>query len=198
MGLLADIRKENKIRRDRHERMEIKENKIKRNFNSSEKYKKLLTDITTIKEKGNKLYLFVIKDLFDNETIKYKLSKRCDLDLVFEGIKEIIKEGKITTDTIIHSDRGFQYTHPYYAKLLKENGIIQSMSRKGEPLDNAPVESFFGHLKSELIHLFEFETEEQLRRGIKKYIKDYNNKRSQAVLNHLTPVEFKNKYANTT
>ena len=108
-------------------------------------------------------------------------------------VKAAVKQIKETDGLILHSDQGWQYRHKAYQKLLKDNGIIQSMSRKGNCLDNAVIENFFGLLKSELFYFEKFKSIEDFREKLDEYIDYYNNRRIKAKLKGLSPVEYRTK-----
>ena len=112
-------------------------------------------------------------------------------------VKQAIKQtGKIDC-LLLHSDQGWQYQHEINQKLLKENGIIQSMSRKGNCLDNAVMENFFGLLKSELFYFEKFKSIEDFREKLDEYIDYYNNRRIKVKLKGLSPVEYRTKSLRT-
>jgi len=140
------------------------------------------------------LYLSTIYDLYNNEVIAYKLSTRNDIRLVLDTVKKAIHKRK-TRGILLHSDRGFQYTSKQYNILLHRHGIKPSMSAKGNCLDNACMESFFGHLKSESLHLQHFTSPKQLMDEVHRYIHFYNHVRFQKKLNNLSPVEYRTKAA---
>lgn len=171
-----------------------KHNVLSRNFKTSCPYDKMATDVTEIKMFGIKIYLSPIKDLHTNMIESIEIGKSANLKMVIKMIEKI-KEKSIPEGTILHSDQGAIYNSLKYQKLLEKNNFIQSMSRKGTPIDNAPMESFFSTLKSELIYnpLVTFESYEDLIEKIKEYIEFYNTKRIQKKLGYLTPSEFKEK-----
>ena len=114
-------------------------------------------------------------------------------DMVKEAVARIGK----TDSLILHSDQGWQYQHKAYRKILKENGIIQSMSRKGNCLDNAVIENFFGLLKSELFYFEKFKSIEDFKEKLDEYIDYYNNRRIKVKLKGLSPVEYRTKSLRT-
>ena len=175
-----------------------KHNVLKRNFKTSCPYDKMATDVTEISMFGIKIYLSPIKDLHTNMIESNEVGKHADIKMAIRMFEKI-KEKAIPEGTIIHSDQGLIYNSIKYQKLLEENNFIQSMSRKGTPIDNAPMESFFSTLKSELIYnpLVTFESYEDLIEKIKEYIEFYNTKRIQKKLGYLTPSEFKEKCLRT-
>ncbi len=165
-------------------------NLLNRNFNIKEERKVFSTDVTYLfNSKGSKAYLSAVKDLGTKEIVGFEISKTNDLDFVIKSVKKSLK-GFDNSDLIIHSDQGYQYTHEAYQGFLKGNNVTQSMSRRGNCLDNAPIESFFGHLKDELDYK-RFKDIEELNREIKKYIKFYNERRPQWNLQRKTPVEYR-------
>lgn len=166
-------------------------NVLNRNFTASNLNEKWVTDITYLMFNQKRLYLSAIKDLYNNEIVAYKISKTNDINLVLNTIKEAKKKQDVRGITL-HSDQGFQYTSRKYHKILKKNKITPSMSRKGNCLDNASMENFFGHLKTELIYLNSFQTEEEVMRAIDQYIYFYNHERFQKKLSNLSPVEYRN------
>lgn len=126
-------------------------NKLGRNFSASFPYDKLATDISEFKRSGKKVYLSIIKDLYTHVIEALEISYSPSLKLVIDTINQV-KDKAIEYGTFFHSDQGFQYTNSIVQKILKDNNFLQSMSRKGTPIDNAPTESFFSILKSELIY----------------------------------------------
>ena len=169
-----------------------KHNVIKRNFITSCPYDKLATDVTEIKMFGKKIYISPIKDLHTNRIESSEISTKATLVTVMKMIEKVSKNS-IPEGTIFHSDQGGLYNSLKFQKKLEENNFIQSMSRKGTPIDNAPMESFFSTLKSEVIYnpLVEINSFEELVKELEDYIDYYNNKRIQKGLGYLTPNEFK-------
>ena len=171
-------------------------NILNRKFQSNLPNRKLVTDITYLKVRGVNYYLSVIYDLFNNEVKSYELSKYNDNPLVIETIKRAFPSMS-NDQLILHSDQGSQYTSIAYTSLLKSLGITKSMSRKGNCLDNACIESFFGHLKSESIYLEQISTYEELKLLIDEYIYFYNNDRIQRKLRKMAPIEYRNHFEST-
>jgi putative transposase len=169
-------------------------NILERNFKQGIPGKVLLTDITYLPHNGKNIaYLSTILDASTGEILSHHMSKRINLDIATETIKKLLKQRKVklAKDVIIHSDQGSHYTSPTYQKLLKQNGLGQSMSRRGNCWDNAPQESFFGHLKDS-IDLKSCKSYEDLKVNIDKYITYYNNHRYQWGLKKMTPVQYRN------
>ncbi len=169
-------------------------NRLERQFRAAEPNKKWVTDITYIPLNGQFVYLSVIQDLFNNEIVSHHVSPRNDLSLVLKTLEKA-RNRRTLTGTLIHSDQGFQYTSRLYNKKLEEFGMIGSHSRKGNCLDNACIESFFSHLKSEIRHFGEFKTIEELIQVIDDYITFYNVERFQKRLGDRSPVEYRKTVA---
>jgi len=169
----------------------IAPNLLQRDFNAEGFKQKWLTDITEIAFMGKKLYLSPILDCYNAEIISYTLSYSPNLELVLKMLKEAFAKFKSLKGLIMHSDQGWHYQHQQYRYLLKEQGIIQSMSRKGNCFDNAKMESFFGVFKSELVYLKHFETIDHLIQEIHAYIRWYNEDRIKLHLNGLSPIKYR-------
>ena len=169
-------------------------NILHRNFKTVKPNKKWATDITEFKVLGNKLYLSPIIDLFNREIISYELSEKPDFKQVAIMLKKSFKKIPDQTNLLLHSDQGWQYQMRQYQRLLQDKGIIQSMSRKGNCLDNAVIENFFGILKSELFYLNKYNSISQLKKDIKEYIEYYNNERIKKDLSAMRPIEYRTNY----
>ncbi len=172
----------------------INPNLLNRKFNTDKPNHLYVTDITFVSFQSRFYYLSVIQDLYNNEVVSWKVSHRNDLQLVLDTVEQLSKKRDVQ-EAILHSDQGFQYTSKQYNKLIKELGIKGSHSRKGNCLDNACIESFFSHLKTETLYFSECKTEEELFQAIKKYIWFYNHERFQKKLNQCAPVEYRNTLA---
>lgn len=170
------------------------ENILARNFTATRPNEKWLTDVTEFKIPGEnrKLYLSAIKDLYDNSIVEYEISYRNNNKLVFKMFDRAI-ENNPDAKPLFHSDRGFQYTNKTFKRKLEEAGMTQSMSRVGKCIDNGPMESFFGTLKSEIFHDKKFESLEELKAKIEQYIKFYNEVRLQKGLGCMSPLEYRNQ-----
>ena len=171
----------------------IKPNILSQNFRSEKINRKWATDVTNLYYQNSRIYLSIILDLYNREVISYSISQRNDNLLVIGTIKGIMQKTNDLKGIILHSDQGYQYTTEYYSNLLSSLGIIQSMSRRGNCLDNAPVECFFSHLKSELMYTTKFSSKEEMIEEVEKYIKFYNTERIQIKLNKMSPVCYKNQ-----
>lgn len=172
----------------------VVKNILNREFKQATPGKVLLTDITYLPYGNSKMaYLSTIKDSSTNEILAYQTSDRITLDIALDTIKKLIKNRRVTLtkDAFIHSDQGSHYTSPTFQKLLKKHKLSQSMSRRGNCWDNAPQESFFGHMKDE-IDLKSCTTLKNVKKMIDKYIIYYNNYRYQWNLKKMTPVQYRN------
>lgn len=190
LGLKSIIRVK-KYRSYRGEQGRIAPNILKRNFKADQPNKKWATDVTEFNVSGNKLYLSPIIDLFNGEIISYNISERPVFAQITDMLKKGLKKIKNTENIILHSDQGWQYQMKAYQMLLKEKGIVQSMSRKGNCLDNAVIENFFGTLKSEMFYTRKFKTTNELKKEIKEYINYYNHDRIRLNLKGKSPVQYR-------
>jgi len=193
LGLKSVIRLK-KYRSYRGEQGKIAPNILGRDFKTDQPNKKWATDVTEFNISGNKLYLSPIIDLFNGEIISYDLSERPVFAQVINMLNKSVKKTKNMENIILHSDQGWQYQMKAYQNILKKKGIIQSMSRKGNCLDNAVMENFFGTLKSEMFYTQKFKSIEELKKEIKKYIHYYNNDRIRLNLNGKSPIEYRTLY----
>jgi len=172
----------------------IAPNILERNFKTAAPNQKWATDVTEFNVSGNKLYLSPIIDLFNQEIISYELTERPVFNQVVVMLKKAFKKIPNNTNLMLHSDQGWQYQMKQYQDLLKAKGIIQSMSRKGNCLDNAIIENFFGTLKSELFYLKKYKSINELKQEIIEYIKYYNNERIKSNLNKMSPIQYRAHY----
>ena len=168
-------------------------NLLDRNFNADRPNQKWVTDISYIHTKQGVLYLSIIRDLFDNSIVAYKTGTEQNINLVLSTIRAAKKKEKVTAELQLHSDQGFQYTSHRYFKLTQSYGITQSMSRRGNPYDNALAENFFSILKTECVYRTKLQTYEEARLLIDEYIHFYNNQRIQ-LKTKLTPLEKRCQY----
>lgn len=192
--LLSKIRRKNPYRDIFKATIEHKsmKNILNREFRWIMPLKKLWTDITYIKFQWRWVYLSIIKDMITSEILASKTSNNLWLSFVQNTVKELkFKYNDNLKWVILHSDQGFHYTHPDYSKQLKELWLIQSMSRKWNCIDNAPTESFFGHMKDE-IDVSWCNTFKELEKYIENYILYYNNDRPQWNKKKMTPVNYRN------
>ena len=170
-------------------------NLLERDFKADQPNQKWVTDVTEFALFGIKLYLSPIIDLYNGEVISYNLSRHPNLNQVTDMLEKAFSKIPDNTNLILHSDQGWQYQHKHYQKMLKEKGVKQSMSRKGNCLDNACAENFFSLLKTELLYLQEFHSVEHFIEELHEYIEWYNNKRIKLKLNGLSPIDFRQEAA---
>lgn len=152
----------------------VKPNLLNRKFNTDAPNKIWTTDITYLILNGKRAYLSTILDLYDRKVVAYKISNRNDLNIVIDTLNEAIKMRKDVKGLILHSDQGFQYTSFQYKKVCESNGIIISMSRKGTPIDDSPMESFHGILKKETLYNYDITSLEQYIDIVKDWLLFYN------------------------
>ncbi len=163
-------------------------NLLNRNFTADRPNQKWVTDISYIRTGQGFLYLSIIRDLYDNSIVAYKTGTDQSIHLVLNTIREARRNEKATAELQLHSDQGFQYTSPAYFKLSQEYGITPSMSRRGNPYDNAPAENFFSILKTECINRQKISTFDEANTLIDDFIYFYNYHRIQ-LKTKLTPLE---------
>jgi putative transposase len=174
----------------------IAPNLLKREFFSTQPNQKWATDITEFKVGEKKLYLSPIIELFNGEIISYNLSESPNFKQVTDMLNKAFKKIDRKKRLILHSDQGWQYQMKEYQRMLKENGIKQSMSRKGNCLDNAVIENFFGIIKSELFYLKRYSEINDLKKDIEEYIKYYNNDRIKLNLKGMSPIKYRAHHIN--
>lgn len=181
-----------KLNRDKHVYI------YERHFETDRPYQILGTDVTQFQISAGKLYLSPIIDFHTREILGYDISTSPNYAQVRRMVNMMLnKHGEVFEGTILHSDQGYQYQMKAYQKLLKNHGIIQSMSRKGNCLDNSPTENFFGRLKTEIFYEREdeYDSLDQLKKTIDKYIKYYNEER--IVVKHGdSPINIRQSYQN--
>ncbi|WP_249323240.1 IS3 family transposase [Wansuia hejianensis] len=173
----------------------IADNILNRDFTASKANEKWVTDVTEFKYgNGKKSYLSAIMDLYDNSIVAFQFGHSNNNKLVFDTLKEAIKKNP-KAEPLIHSDRGFQYTSYGFERMLKLQGMTQSMSRTGKCIDNGPMESYWGKIKSERYYLIlkkeGYDTFEGLKKDIEDYIECYNNERPQKKCDGYTPIEYR-------
>jgi putative transposase len=169
-------------------------NVLNREFCADHPFQKLVTDITYVRVGDTFAYLSAVLDLYNNEIVAWELSERNDLELVLNTLKQL-EEKPFSKNALLHSDQGFQYTTKSYENQLKELKIQGSHSRRGNCHDNACIESFFSHLKTEKLYLVRPKTIKQAHQAIEEYIYFYNHSRFQEKLNGLSPIEYREKAA---
>ena len=198
--ILRDMQKYNilsVIRRKRYrnygEHIHRYPNLLNRDFKAERPNQKWVTDISYIKTGQGTLYLSVVRELYDNSIVAYKTAKEQSIKLVLDTIREAKRKENVTAELQLHSDQGFQYTSESYYRLTKEYGISPSMSRRGNPYDNALAENFFSILKTECIHRVKLAGYDEASLIISEYINFYNNYRIQTKTK-LTPLEKRDQF----
>ena len=190
--LMKDLKLECKVRIKKYrsykgEVGKIAPNLLERDFSTTAPNQKWVTDVTEFSLFGQKMYLSPILDLHSSDVVSYVISDKPVLSMVMTMAKKAIETLPPDTHPILHSDQGWQYQHKHYQHLLKQRGIQQSMSRKGNCLDNAVMENFFGLLKSELLYLEEFDSMQHFVMALEDYLDYYNNRRIKVKLEGLPP-----------
>jgi putative transposase len=169
----------------------IAPNILKRDFVATKPNEKWVTDVTEFQLFGEKLYLSPVLDLFNGEIIAYNIQSRPTYELVSKMLDKAFNCLSEVDAPVLHSDQGWHYQMKQFSYALKQNGITQSMSRKGNCLDNAVIENFFGLLKSELLYMQEFESMVHFKRELELYIEYYNHIRIKEKLKGLSPVQYR-------
>lgn len=196
--LMSELGLKSKVRQKRYKSYrgeigKIAPDLIQRNFKADKPNQKWVTDVTEFKVGEQKVYLSPVIDLFNREVVSYEVRKTVALPLVTDMLKNATAKLKKYERPIVHSDQGWQYQNKLYQQHLKEKGLSQSMSRKGNCLDNAVAENFFGILKTEMYHNEIFKSADDLIENIKEYIDYYNNERIKLKLKGLSPIEYRNQ-----
>ncbi len=189
-GLKCEIRKK-KYRSYKGELGKIASNELKRNFKTTKPNQKWVTDVTEFTVGDQKVYLSPILDLYNSEIISYNISLRPTFQQIMDMLDKAFAKIPNDTGLILHSDQGWQYQMKRYQARLKEKNIIQSMSRKGNCLDNSVMENFFGLLKTEMFYKHNFNSTQHLIEELESYIDYYNNKRIKYKLKGLSPVQYR-------
>jgi putative transposase len=192
---LKSIVKVKKYKSYKGEQGKIARNLLKRNFKTRKPNRKWVTDVTEFNVGGKKLYLSPIMDLYNGEIVSYNLSERATFYQTMDMLEKAFARLPAKVNLMLHSDQGWQYQMAKYQEALRGRKIKQSMSRKGNCLDNAAMESFFSTLKSELFYLEKFDSTDALKRKIINYIDYYNNDRIKLKLNGLSPVQYRTQAA---
>ncbi|SHK87221.1 Transposase InsO and inactivated derivatives [Fibrobacter sp. UWEL] len=190
MGL-KNVRKTCRYRSYKGEVGKTAPNRLNRNFSTGAPNRKWTTDVTQINIGNEKCYLSPILDMYNGEIVSYTISDRPNLQMVMDMLDKAYAKGYKWKRLILHSDQGWHYQHADYQQSLKDHKIIQSMSRKGNCLDNAMMENFFGIMKSELLYPNTFRNMAHFKQELKKYIEYYNNDRIKLRLKGMSPVGYR-------
>jgi transposase InsO family protein len=187
---LKSLARPKKYRSYRGQQAEVP-NLLARRFQAERPNQKWVTDVTEFNVRGERLYLSPVMDLYNGEIVSYAMRKRPHFSLVGEMLNKALTKLAGQDAPLLHSDQGWQYQMPLYQRQLAARGLTQSMSRKGNCLDNAAMESFFGTLKSEFFYLNRFDSIDRLQAGIRQYIHYYNHYRIKIKLKGLSPVQYR-------
>ena len=191
LGLKGKQRKNDKYHSYKGEIGKVADNLLKREFHAEKPFEKLATDVTQFKVCDEKVYLSPVMDLFNREIVSYSISLSPNLEQVREMLNGLFEKLPDNATPIFHSDQGWQYQHPEYQRLLSEHNIIQSMSRKGNCMDNGAMENFFGRLKVEMFYGEKFESVTAFVEALKGYIYYYNNERISMKLKGMSPAQYR-------
>jgi len=195
-GIQSRMARKFVITTDSKHTMQPAPDRLQRQFDVEMPDKAWVSDTTFIPSRQGWLYLAVIIDLYSRQVLGWAMGERNNAQLVQDALTMAVwRRGKVKS-VIVHSDQGSTYASSHYQKLLKENDLLCSMSRKGECLDNAVAESFFGTLKTELVNHEDYRTKDEAKRSLFEYIEVfYNRRRRHSYLGYVSPVEYEAKYA---
>ena len=193
LNLKGKRRKNEKYHSYKGEVGKIADNLLARDFHAEKPFEKIVTDVSQFNVADEKVYLSPVMDLFNREIIAYSISKSPNMEQIREMLNRLFEKIPKEARPIFHSDQGWQYQHESYQRQLKEHNIIQSMSRKGNCMDNGAMENFFGRLKVEMIYGEKFETADEFIRCLEKYIDYYNNERISLKLKGMSPVQYRTR-----
>ena len=191
LGLKGKQRKNDKYHSYKGEVGKIADNLLKRDFKAEKPFEKLTTDVTQFKVCNTKVYLSPVMDLFNREIISYSISLSPNLAQIREMLNGLFAKLPDDAAPLFHSDQGWQYQHTEYQRLLAEHNIKQSMSRKGNCMDNGAMENFFGRLKVEMFYGEKFESVNAFIDELNEYIYYYNNERISSNLKGMSPVQYR-------
>ena len=194
LQIRGKMRKNEKYHSYKGEVGQIADNLLSRDFTASKPFEKLTTDVTQFKVGNEKVYLSPVMDLYNREIISYSVSLHPDLEQIRQMLKGLTNKLPNGATPIFHSDQGWQYQHAEYQRYLKEHNITQSMSRKGNCMDNGAMENFFGRLKVEMFYGEKFETVDEFVHRLREYIYYWNNERISIKLKGMSPVQYRTHY----
>ena len=191
LGLKGKQRKNDKYHSYKGEVGKVANNLLKRDFYAAKPFEKLTTDVTQFKIGDEKVYLSPVMDLYNREIVSYSVSTSPNLWQIREMLDGLFEKLPSDATPVFHSDQGWQYQHAEYQRLLSEHNITQSMSRKGNCMDNGAMENFFGRLKVEMFYGEKFESINTFIDELKSYIYYYNNERISLKLKGMSPVQYR-------
>ena len=193
LGLKGKQRKNDKYHSYKGEIGKVADNLLKRDFKAERPFEKLTTDVTQFKVGNTKVYLPPVMDLFNREIVSYSISLSPNLDQIREMLNGLFDKLPDDATPVFHSDQGWQYQHAEYQRLLAEHNITQSMSRKGNCMDNGAMENFFGRLKVEMFYGEKFESVNAFIDELNEYIHYYNHERISSRLK-MSPVQYRTHF----
>lgn len=191
LDLKGKQRKNEKYHSYKGEVGKIADNILKRDFHASKPFEKLTTDVTQFKVCDEKVYLSPVMDLYNREIVSYSISTSPNLWQIRDMLDGLFAKLPADASPVFHSDQGWQYQHAEYQRLLAEHNITQSMSRKGNCMDNGAMENFFGRLKVEMFYGEKFENVNVFIDELKRYIDYYNYERISMKLKGMSPVQYR-------
>lgn len=191
LGLKGKQRKNGKYHSYKGEVGKVADNLLRRDFHADKPFEKLTTDVTEFKVCNDRVYLSPVMDLYNREIVSYSISLSPNLWQIREMLNGLFEKLPDDARPVFHSDQGWQYQHAEYQRLLSEHNITQSMSRKGNCMDNGAMENFFGRLKVEMFYGEKFESVNAFIDELKEYIRYYNNDRISTKLKGMSPVQFR-------
>ena len=191
LGLKGKQRKNGKYYSYKGEVGKVADNLLEGDFTATKPFEKLTTDVTEFKVCNDKVYLSPVMDLYNREIISYSISLSPNLWQIREMLSGLFEKLPADATPLFHSDQGWQYQHAEYQRLLAEHNITQSMSRKGNCMDNGAMENFFGRLKVEMFYGENFESVNAFIEELKRYIDYYNNERISLKLKGMSPVQYR-------
>ncbi len=191
LGLRGKQRKNDKYHSYKGDVGRVADNLLKRNFYAEKPFEKIITDVTQFNVCDEKVYLYPVLDLFNNEVVSYSISRSPNLEQIREMLDGLFEKLPTGATPIFHSDQGWQYQRVEYQRLLAEHNITQSMSRKDNCMDNGTMENFFGRLKVEMFYGEKFESVNAFIDELKNYIDYYNNEKIFLKLKGMSPVQYR-------
>ncbi len=194
LNIKGKQRKNGKYHSYKGEVGKVADNVLNRDFKAEKPFEKLTTDVTEFKVCSSKVYLSPVMDLYNREIISYSISLSPNLWQIREMLRGLFDKMPKEAKPIFHSDQGWQYQHAEYQRSLSEHNIRQSMSRKGNCMDNGAMENFFGRLKVEMFYGEKFDSVDDFIQELKSYINYYNNDRISMKLNGMSPVQYRTHY----
>ena len=191
LGLKGKQRKNERYHSYKGKVGKVADNLLNRDFYAAKPFEKLTTDVTQFKVGDDKVYISPVMDLYNREILSYSISLSPNLEQIRDMLNGLFAKLPDNATPVFHSDQGWQYQHAEYQRLLKEHNITQSMSRKGNCMDNGAMENFFGRLKVEMFYGEKFESVNTFIEELEKYIDYYNNHRISLKLKGMSPVQYR-------